>query len=80
MGWRRLVVESAYSFIDNRRVPETHSLPELVARYGATDWLEFRLGTNYEIGGAGNPISASIADDLEDEPELEEEANVSYGL
>ncbi len=39
-----------------------------------------RFGTNYEIGGAGNPISANIPDDLPDEPTLEEETNVSYGL
>ncbi len=80
VGRQRLVVESAYSFIDNRGVPETHSLPELVVRYGITDWLELRLGSNYEIGGAGNPISANIPDDFSDDPELEEESNVSYGL
>ncbi|MGC4005522.1 MAG: transporter [Pirellulales bacterium] len=80
VGLSRTVVESAYSFIDNRRVPETHSLPELVVRYGVTERLELRFGTNYEIGGAGNPISANIPDDLEDDATLEEEANVSYGL
>lgn len=80
VGRRRWVIESAYSFVDNRRVPETHSFPELIMRYGMGDWLELRLGTNYEVGGAGNPISANIADDLLDEAELEEEATVSYGL
>ena len=79
-GWHRLIVESAYSFIDNRRVAETHSLPELVLRYGVSDWIELRFGTNYEIGGAGNPISANIPDDLEPGKGLEEEANVSYGI
>jgi hypothetical protein len=80
VGRCRTVVESAYSFIDNRRVPETHSLPELIVRHGITDNIELRFGTNYEVGGAGNPISANIPDDLADEPELEEEANVSYGV
>lgn len=80
VGWRRLVVESAYSFIDNRRVPETHSLPELLIRYGVSDRIELRFGANYEVGGAGNPISANIPDDLADDPDLEEEANVSYGV
>jgi hypothetical protein len=80
VGRSRWVIESAYTFLDNRRVPETHSLPELVMRYGVTDWLELRLGANYEVGGAGNPVSANIPDDLEDEPELEEEATISYGL
>ncbi|MFO0904057.1 MAG: transporter [Pirellulales bacterium] len=80
VGRRRLVLESAYTFLDNRRVPETHSLPEFLARYGATEWLELRIGANYEVGGAGNPVSANIPDELEDEPELEEAANVSYGV
>ncbi len=79
-GLQRLIVESAYSFIDNRRVAETHSFPELVARYGVRDWLELRFGTNYEIGGAGNPVSAIVPDDFSEMPGIEEEANVSYGL
>jgi|GEM_PF-7032951 len=36
-GRKRMIVESAYSFIDNRRVPDTHSYPELLFRYGLTD-------------------------------------------
>jgi hypothetical protein len=80
VGRSRWVIESAYTFLDNRRVPETHSFPELVMRYGVTDWLELRMGANYEVGGAGNPVSANVPDDPEDEPGLEEEATVSYGL
>jgi hypothetical protein len=80
VGKQRIVFESAYSFIDNRNVPETHSLPELLVRYGLTEFMEMRFGTNYEIGGAGNPISANIPDDLSSEQELEEETNVSYGV
>ena len=57
VGKNRLVLESAYSFIDNRNVPETHSLPELVARYGISENIELRFGYNYEVGGAGNPVS-----------------------
>lgn len=57
VGKKRLVVESAYTFIDHRDVPETHSLPEIVARYGITDNMELRLGYNYEVGGAGNSVS-----------------------
>jgi hypothetical protein len=79
-GRRHLIVETAYTFLDNRRVPETHSLPELLVRYGVNDWLELRFATNYEVGGAGNPVSANSPDDLAEEAELEEEANVSYGL
>lgn len=80
VGRRRFVFESAYSFIDNRRVAETHSLPELLLRFGLTDRIELRFGTNYEVGGAGNPISANIPDDFDEEAELEEEANVTYGV
>src|SRR5262245_17074542 len=36
-GPGRTIVEAAYSFIDNRTVPETHSYPELLLRYGASD-------------------------------------------
>src|SRR5262249_28855880 len=43
-GRGRLIVESAYSFLDNRGVPETHSFPELLCRYGLTERLELRLG------------------------------------
>lgn len=80
VGQRRWILESAYSYIDNRRVYDTHSLPELLVRYGITERLEWRFGTNYEIGGSGNPISANVPDDLPDEPMLEEETNVSYGV
>lgn len=80
VGRDRVILESAYSFIDNRRVYDTHSLPEIVLRYGIIERCELRFGTNYEIGGAGNPISANVPDDIPDEPELEEETNVSYGM
>ncbi len=74
-----LLVESAYSFIDNRRAAETHSYPELLVRYGWRENVELRLGWNYEIGGAGNPVSGNISDFEETEGELEEEAKLLYG-
>lgn len=73
------LVESAYSFIDNRRVAETHSYPELLVRYGWRENVELRFGWNYEIGGAGNPVSGNISDFEEEEAELEEEAKLLYG-
>lgn len=77
----RWIVESAWSFLNNRRVPETHSLPELVARRGVNDWLEVRLGWNYEVGGAANDISTGGADpELPTERELERESQLNYGL
>lgn len=78
----RTIVESAYSFLDNRAVKETHSFPELVLRYGLTEWLELRLGWNYEVGGVGNDITGIDAgeSDLPPEKRLERESNVAYGV
>jgi len=79
VGRGRWVVESAYSFVDNRQVLETHSFPEVVARFGIADTIEVRLGWNYEVGGASNPVSGNVPDDLEQESELEEESRLLYG-
>lgn len=76
----RIIVESAYSFIDNDQVPETHSVPELLIRYGYSDWLEFRLGWNYEIGGAGSPVSGNVPSDFDSEPNIAAEHRVLYGV
>ena len=79
VGQGRSVLETSYSFIDNRNVRETHSLPELLFRYGIGENMELRLGANYEIGGAGSPISANVPKSLESTPELEEESRIFYG-
>lgn len=79
-GDRRWIIESAYSFIDNRNVPETHSYPELLARRGVGEWLEFRLGWNYEVGGAGSPVSGNVPSDLAEDGELERESRLLYGV
>jgi hypothetical protein len=77
----RWIFESAYSFIDNRRVAETHSFPELVTRYGVSDWLELRLGWNYEVGGAPNTVSGNVSDSDEDEgTEIERDSQMFYGF
>lgn len=81
VGRNRLVVESAWSYIDNRSVADTHSLPELIGRYGVTDWLELRLGFNYEAGGASNSISGDSGEDLPTDPHrFERDSQISYGL
>lgn len=79
-GRSRFIFETSHSFIDNRNVPETNSFPETLLRYGAGDRLEFRLGWNYEVGGAGNPISGNVPDDLSDETKLERESRLLYGF
>ena len=47
------ILESSYSFIDNRLGPETHSVPEVLVRRGIGEKVEARLGFNYEAGGSG---------------------------
>lgn len=81
-GRNRAIFESAYTFIDNRHVKETHSFPEMLLRYGVTDWLELRIGWNYEVGGAGNETSGAGFNegDLLGGGGLERESNISYGL
>jgi len=81
VGRRQMMFESAYSFSDNPVGLETHSLPELVARYGVTDRIELRLGWNYEVGGASSGFSGGVPD--LDEPvgtELEQGSQIFYGL
>jgi hypothetical protein len=80
VGFRRLVVESAYSFIDNRQIPETHSYPELLVRYGLAERFELRCGYNFEVGGGGSTVSSSGTGDLPEEAEIEREHSISYGL
>lgn len=69
VGEGRIVFESAYTFIDNRRVAETHSYPEFLARIGVSERLEFRIGWNYEVGGAGNSTSGGAGEGGESAPD-----------
>lgn len=81
VGPRAFVLESAYSFIDNRRTLDTHSFPETLIRYGIGEVFELRFGGNYEVGGAGNTISGSVgAIEDEDVVRLERESQISYGF
>lgn len=75
----RFIAETSYSFVDNRKVHETHSLPELIVRYGLGKRIELRVGHNYEVGGASSPVSGNIADDEEAEAKLEYGARLLYG-
>lgn len=80
-GPGRLILESGYSFIDNRDAAETHSVPELLARYGVGDWLELRIGANYEVGGESNSVSGGGGNVGDLEPgEIESKAKVLYGF
>lgn len=80
VGAGRLILESAYTFTDNRDVAETHSFPEFLARYGVGERIELRLGWNYEVGGAPSDTSNSDGDDDFEGGGLEREHRISYGL
>jgi hypothetical protein len=76
VGSATTVVEASYSFIDNRVGPESHSFPELLVRRGVSDWLELRLGWNYEAGGPGTVSGNEVGgEDLE----VETEGRILYG-
>ncbi|MCI0704814.1 MAG: transporter [Planctomycetia bacterium] len=83
-GRRRLIVELAYSFIDNRGVKETHSFPELILRYGVTERIELRFGWNAEMGGAGSSVSGASFDEGDElfgrSGRIEREYALSYGV
>lgn len=77
---RRWIVESSYSFIDNRRTFDTNSVPELLWRYGIVERLELRLGWNFEAGGGGNIISSVEGEEGLEGPRFERESRALYGL
>ncbi len=75
---RFTVLESSYSFIDNRINPDANSVPELLMRTGLFDRFEVRYGWNYEAGG---PTGAVAGSDLGDEDFASEKASkVLYGF
>lgn len=76
----RWVVESSYSFIDNRDTAETHSLPELLLRYGIADWIELRLGGNYEVGGEEAGVSMGGGSHLSEPGGIVHETQALYGV
>jgi hypothetical protein len=80
VGRRVTVIESAYSYIVNRRGYETHSFPEFLVRYGLFDRLELRLSTNYEAGGPSAGVSGSGTSDFPEGSALERESSISYGV
>ena len=80
VGLERAVVESSYSFIDNRNVAATNSFPELLVRYGITDRIELRLGWNYEVGGAGDVVSGGEGSEGLEGGRIERETQSVYGV
>jgi hypothetical protein len=79
VGTGRLVLESAYSFINNKTTADSHSFPEIVTRYGLTDRLELRFGWNYELGGGGSVSSGDSGGEFEG-GSSEQESQILYGI
>jgi hypothetical protein len=48
-------------------------------RYGVNDWLELRLGCNYEVGSGGNDVSGSV-NETGTGAGLERESTLNYGF
>ncbi|MBC8113846.1 MAG: transporter [Candidatus Saccharimonas sp.] len=76
----RCIVESSYSFVDNRDTAETHSFPELLMRYGLTERIELRFGGNYEVGGEGADGSGAGGTEGLEGGGLVRESQLLYGL
>ena len=74
------LLESSYTWIDNRDTPATNSYPELLLRLGATERLEWRLGFNYEQGSGGSVVSAVEGGEGLLGEELAAESNLLYGF
>jgi Putative MetA-pathway of phenol degradation len=74
------IVESSYSFIDNRGVADTHSFPEFLARCGVSERFELRLGWNWEAGGEGNVVSGGDTSEGFESAGVERESQILYGF
>lgn len=74
-----VLTEASYVWIDNRGFPATNSFPELLVRLGAREWLEWRLGFNYEQDSGGSVVAAVEVGEPPTGDAGGEEANVLYG-
>ncbi len=75
-GSGRLIVESAYSYINIGKESSKHSFPETVFRYGIGDRLELRLGYNFETGRASQVAEGDIAGNFG----IDAEQQIFYGF
>lgn len=75
-GPGRLIIESAYSYINIGGEGTKHSFPESVFRYGVGDRLELRLGYNFETGPASEVAEGDIAGNFG----INAEQQVLYGF
>jgi hypothetical protein len=73
------LTETAYTYIENRTGPATHSFPEQLVRAGITDRFELRFGVNYEAGSGGNVVTPVETGEGLKEGEFSTEASLMYG-
>ncbi|MFM7035164.1 MAG: transporter [Planctomycetia bacterium] len=76
----RLLTEFSYVYIDNRDARPTNSFPELLCRYAANEWLEWRGGINYAVGSQGNVVTSVEAGEVNEPGVTSYETSVLYGL
>ena len=76
----RVLVEASYVYIQNRDGRPTNAYPELLCRIGATEWLEWRIGANYEVGSQGNVVTNVEVGEAEKVGTASYESSVLYGL
>jgi hypothetical protein len=76
----RVLVETSYVYIQNRDGRPTNAYPELLCRIGATEWLEWRIGANYEVGSQGSVVTNVEAGEDAEPGTAGYESSVLYGL
>ena len=76
----RVLVETSYVYIQNRDGRPTNAYPELLCRIGATEWLECRIGANYEVGSQGNVVTNVEAGETGKAGTANYESSLLYGL
>jgi len=76
----RVLVETSYVYIQNRVGRPSNSYPELLCRIGATEWLEWRIGVNYEVGSQGSVVTNVEVGEAEEFGKATYESSVLYGL
>jgi len=75
-----LLSECSYVYIDNRTGYPTNNIPELLLRYGTSEWWEWRFGVNYGIGSQGNVVTSVEAGEGPPDGSTLYESSLLYGF
>jgi hypothetical protein len=74
------LAEGSAVFIDNRSGNPTNSYPELLLRFGAAEWWEWRLGVDYTVGSQGNVVTSVEVGELPFDGHAVYESNILFGF